>query len=118
MTTNRSLRITLYLAIFFQILFAVVFASFIFRAFSQLNHLPTPYNPDPRDLGFSVHYAIVFYFILTIKWITLSSIIFSSWLYLKKEIAFAKFLFFLGISALILLWFYIDPYNLIGWLLD
>jgi hypothetical protein len=34
-----------------------VFGSFVLRARLALGHWPTPYHPDPKDLGFDVHYA-------------------------------------------------------------
>ena len=33
-----------------------IFYTYVIRARLVLGHWPTPYNPDPKSLGFSVHY--------------------------------------------------------------
>jgi hypothetical protein len=35
----------------------VLFSTFVLRARVALGYWPSPYRPDPNDLGFGVHYA-------------------------------------------------------------
>ena len=40
-------------------LWALLFWSFVLRARFRLGHWPAPYQPDPKDLGFVVHYYLL-----------------------------------------------------------
>jgi hypothetical protein len=37
----------------------ILFWSFVLRARVALGHWPAPYQPDPKDLGFAVHYYLL-----------------------------------------------------------
>ena len=39
--------------------YLILFYSFVLRARLALGTWPQPYQPDPKDLGFVVHYAVV-----------------------------------------------------------
>jgi hypothetical protein len=40
-------------------LWTLLFWSFVLRARFSLGHWPAPYQPDPKDLGFVVHYYLL-----------------------------------------------------------
>ena len=39
--------------------YLILFYSFVLRARLALGYWPQPYQPDPKDLGFGIHYAVV-----------------------------------------------------------
>lgn len=42
------------------IIWLLLFALLVFRAYLQVGHLPTYSQPDPIDIGIGLHYAICF----------------------------------------------------------
>jgi hypothetical protein len=41
------------------VVWLMLFGSFVLRARLVLGHWPAPYRPDPKDLGFDVHHAVL-----------------------------------------------------------
>lgn len=66
---------------YLPICWLLLFLTFLVRAYFQIGHWPSYDNPDPKDLGFDLHYGLVFFgFVLAILspfiWIPLSFILF------------------------------------------
>jgi len=38
-----------------------LFYGFVVRAYLHLGHWPTPYHPDPKTLGFTIHHQAIWY---------------------------------------------------------
>lgn len=57
--TPRALRITVWTLALLPTAWFALFCLFVFRARLTLGHWPTPDNPDPKDLGFSVHHMAI-----------------------------------------------------------
>lgn len=53
--TPRALRIAVWILALSPAAWFTAFWLFVLRARLILGHWPTPYNPDPKDLGFSCH---------------------------------------------------------------
>jgi len=53
---SRFERVTYWLVSTSPWAWLVLFGSFILRARLALGHWPSPYQPDPKDLGFDIHY--------------------------------------------------------------
>lgn len=57
---KKILKIIVFIAIYYPIIDLGIFYSFVLRAITKLNRLPTYNNPDPKDLGFNKHYEFVY----------------------------------------------------------
>lgn len=57
--TKKVLRLLVLTAIYYPLLNLLLFYSFVLRATFALERLPQYNNPDPKDLGFDIHYNIV-----------------------------------------------------------
>lgn len=58
---KKTLRIIIYLAIYYPIIDLALLYSFVIRATFTLGKLPRYNDPDPSDLGFNVHYNFVYW---------------------------------------------------------
>jgi hypothetical protein len=54
-----ALRIGVWTLAFSPLAWFVAFWLFVLRARAVLGFWPTPYHPDPKDLGFDLHYLAV-----------------------------------------------------------
>lgn len=57
----KDLSFTYRVLSYFPLGWLVLFALFVLRTYLKLGHLPSYNNPDPKDLGFSIHHSIVFF---------------------------------------------------------
>lgn len=48
--------------------------SFVLRAYLQLGRWPAPYRPDPKSLGFDVHYLVVTFGLITFPVVSLACV--------------------------------------------
>jgi hypothetical protein len=55
----QTLRVVVWVLALAPALWFATFWSFVFRARLTLARWPVPYDPDPKDLGFDVHYLAV-----------------------------------------------------------
>jgi hypothetical protein len=55
-TGSRFERVTYWLAAASPWAWLALFGSFVLRARLALGRWPSPYQPDPKDLGFDIHY--------------------------------------------------------------
>lgn len=56
---NLSLRHTPLLLAAYPLCWLALFYSFVLRARLALGYWPAPYQPDPKDLGFTLHHTAV-----------------------------------------------------------
>ena len=100
----------------------VLFITFAIRATIKLGHLPVPSLDDPKDLGFEIHFVLVwlllvgFLYFVAIFWIVMTIIA-----KLKKRTDFYlvrnTIIFSIGVIMMFCL-LYIDPYHLVTWFAD
>ncbi len=55
------LRLALWVAATAPAQWLALFGLFVLRARLALGYWPRPYHPDPKDLGFDLHYLLVFF---------------------------------------------------------
>jgi hypothetical protein len=62
----RAARVAVWGLGFLPILWFAAFWLFVLRARLALGRWPSPYDPDPKDLGFSIHY---YFLVLGFAWV-------------------------------------------------
>lgn len=104
------------------LLWALAFWSFVLRARIALGHWPYPYNPDPKDLGFPVHYmALIMGMPLSFTSVAMALIL-TAVFYQRLRLdrarpALAAIFGVLGVAGL-LIWGRTDPGRFLAWLGD
>ena len=98
----------------------LLFALYVLRAYIALGRLPSYSNPDPDDLGFDLHYNLVFFnFFITlcspILWLTLTIFIYFK---IKKHIPILDVIFYLFFYILFLLFLKFGFRGLSNWFFD
>ncbi len=95
-----------------------LFYLFVLRAYIQLGKIPTYGAPDPKELNYDVHYAILFFLMPVCL---LSILIYPLILFLSRKfqpISFKEiFLFLLGFTLLTIQIRH-DPLQLLNWFMD
>lgn len=97
----------------------LIFATYIVRGSVKLGYIPTPYNPDPKELGFKIHHYLInvgisttfVSFIIWTGYIIMGNI-FTSRLIAKEDVR--VFLIYIVFILIII----IDPLSLVKWYLD
>ena len=56
---KKALRLLVLAAIYYHLLLILLFYSFVMRATFALGRFPQYNNPDPKELGFNIHYNLV-----------------------------------------------------------
>lgn len=104
-------------------LWLVIFVAFIFRARYYLGYFPLYDNPDPKLLGFDLHYTIVLHlmFIVFFNFIAFLGLLIVVWLYRVFNYKYCKlwrseWLVFLG--YFIFLIFFVSLFQYVSWLGD
>ena len=97
----------------------LAFGSYCLRAVIKLNGLPRPYNPDPKELGFSFHHKIIgvlmeMSFVSISIWLCASIIL----VVLGRVPTHRNAKVLLWINLLLIAWTILDPFSLIEWYLD
>jgi hypothetical protein len=96
----------------------LVFALFVLRARLALGRWPLPYRPDPKDLGFDYHYALVVAGMPLICASVLSAVAFTALVGRPAGRRWAIPLVGVASLAAIVLLAQIDPGHLFTWLGD
>ena len=103
------------------VLWLVILYGFVLRARLALGYWPSPYQPDPNDLGFNWHYSAI--------WVGIPAVIASAiWLVglvlirLRQHLRSAKYRLGLAFYATTFaawwcVW-YLDPGRFLYWLID
>ncbi len=104
------------------ILWALAFWSFVLRARLALGYWPYPYNPDPKDLGFPLHYMLVLAGMPLTFTAVAMALILTMVFYRRLRLdharpALAAIVGVLGIACL-LIWGRADPGRFLAWLGD
>ena len=111
---NVAIKILCYI----PFVYLISFYTFVFRSFLKIGRLPSYGNPDPKELGFTLHRAIIYtIFDLVIYGIMIFLVLIAITL-ITKKFAVKKFhliSFFIGIT-LIILHLFCDPLD--TWFLD
>lgn len=118
MNTKAVFSIIKKYLLMFPILYIAIFYSFVLRARILLKVWPTPYNPDPKSLGFHIHQVLIFLFLylalasipLLIYWV-----VFLSRPMLKNKMNI--FVVSLSWAALFIL-VYLDLFRFFYWFFD
>ncbi len=101
---------------------AIAFWSFVLRARVALGYWPYPYNPDPKDLGFPVHYMVLLLgmpvtFTAVAMALILTVVFYRRLRDDRGRPGLAAFVGVLGVACL-LLWGRTDPGRFLAWLGD
>src|SRR5690606_2322077 len=56
---KKIFRLFVLMAIYYHLFLILLFYSFVLRATFVLGRLPQYNNPDPKELGFNIHYNLV-----------------------------------------------------------
>jgi hypothetical protein len=104
------------------LLWAIAFWSFVVRARLALGYWPYPYHPDPKELGFPVHYVVVVAGMpLTFTAVAMAiilAVVFYRTLQLDRgRPALAAIVAICGVACL-LIWARTDPGRFLAWFGD
>ena len=103
---------------FFPVLVIVFFYVFVLRARLHLGRWPSPYQPDPKDLGFDLHDAAIACGFVSVVPVAIGTLLLLIKLKLSGRMVRGKALAYSVCLALLILWGWIDPGNFVEWYLD
>jgi hypothetical protein len=80
---DRTTVLGLRVASLIPLAWCMLFSAFVVRAWISLGYRPTPYRPDPKDLGFDWHMMAIYYgFLVSLATVVLFPALMS---YLKRH---------------------------------
>ena len=109
----------LLLALYYLLMYLIVFYTFVLRAALELGRIPSYNKPDPQELGFSTHFWLVFWGAEPIPYCLLAIVIYGiiCWVKKKNILKINKFHFIVfGLSVLLSVFTLLSP--LFEWFID
>lgn len=118
-TIKKTLRLLVLTAIYYPLIDLMLFYSFVLRTTIGLGRFPQYNNPDPKELGFDIHYNIVMessnYLPFSFITVCLYGII---CLVLKRNILKVGIIHFYLFIGFIIWWIALIFSELSGWFVD